>query len=514
MSERASRVSDTRYGHFALGRETADFRDWVRLHAEEHGFALDASQESAVEHFERLYEDLIGLERLEASLIRLLARKRVVRGLYLWGGVGRGKSFLMDSFYNCAPVPRKRRIHFHRFMQEIHRELHRRQGQADPLAAVARDFAKDARLICLDEFHITDITDAMMMKRLLEALFEQGVVLVTTSNFEPDALYLHGLQRNQFLPAIELIKENLEVVNVDAGTDYRLRELEKGGRLPRRSATRTQRSSAHSWSIARHESADSAEIEVEGRMIRTRRNARGVAWFDFRELCDGPRGKADYIELARRYHTVLVSDVPRFRAGDADMLRRFVWLVDEFYDRRVKLILSAAAPPEELIVDGGGGRQVPGESERVAQGAAREPADRNADAGLPGAAASAVGAYGSAGNSEGNRSPRLLSSEAKCVIGSMNITLECAWMETFKAFRIYNDDNKVAGRVVDTTLDELSPGEVVFKTAYSSVNYKDALAGTGTGGKIIRKYPLTGGIDAAGTVVVLRPMRASSRATK
>jgi cell division protein ZapE len=348
MSNDASRAGDSKYGHFTLPRDSADFREWVRQHAAAHGFDLDASQQAAVEHFERLYEDLMGLERLEASLIRLLARKRVVRGLYLWGGVGRGKSFLMDSFFNCAPVQRKRRIHFHRFMQEIHREMHRRTGQADPLGAIAREFARDTRLICLDEFHIADITDAMLMKRLLEALFEQGVVMVTTSNFEPDALYLHGLQRNQFLPAIELIKENLDVVNVDAGTDYRLRELEKAG-VYHVEANADDALEQAFMNIGRHESAESAELEIEGRIIRARRDARGVAWFDFSELCDGPRGKADYIELARRYHTVLVSGVPRFHARDAETLRRFVWLVDEFYDRRVKLIVSAAAPPEDLI---------------------------------------------------------------------------------------------------------------------------------------------------------------------
>jgi cell division protein ZapE len=343
-------VNEARHGDFALPCESADFRDWIGRHAEAHGFALDESQQRAVEHFQRLYEDLIGLERLEGSLIRLLARKRVVRGLYLWGGVGRGKSFLMDSFCHCAPVRRKRRIHFHRFMQEIHRELHRRTGQADPLAAIAREFAKDARLICLDEFHITDITDAMMMKRLLEALFEQGVVVVTTSNFEPDSLYMHGLQRNQFLPAIDLIKENLEVVNVDAGTDYRLRELEKAGvyHVERGADEALARAFMH---IAPDDAVDSAELEVEGRIMRARRDAPGVVWFDFRELCDGPRGKVDYIELARRYHTVFVSDVPRFRATEADMLRRFVWMVDEFYDRRVKLMLSAEAPPEALVVE-------------------------------------------------------------------------------------------------------------------------------------------------------------------
>jgi cell division protein ZapE len=174
---------------------------------------------------------------------------------------------------------------------------------------------------------------------------------VTTSNFEPDALYMHGLQRNQFLPAIELIKEHLDVVNVDGGTDYRLRALERAGVYHVGMGTDDALDRAF-MSIARHESDGVGEIEVEGRMIRIRRQARGVAWFDFRELCDGPRGKGDYIELARRYHTVLISDVPRFRSSDADKLRRFVWLVDEFYDRRVKLILSAAAPAEELVVIG------------------------------------------------------------------------------------------------------------------------------------------------------------------
>jgi cell division protein ZapE len=332
-----------------LASGTGDCREWIRSHAQTHGFTLDAAQERAVEHFERLHDDLIGLERAETSLIRLLARKRVVRGLYLWGGVGRGKSFLMDSFYGCAAISRKQRIHFHRFMQQVHRALHEKQGQADPLEAVARDLARDTRLLCLDEFHITDITDAMVMKRLLEALFEQGVVLVTTSNFEPDALYLHGLQRSQFLPAIDLIRQNLDVLNVDTGTDYRLRELERAGvyHIEEDAERALAEAFAH---IASDEWEEDSEIEVEGRAIRARRNAPGVVWFDFRAVCDGPRGKADYIELARRYHTVLISDVPRFRVRDASMLRRFVWLVDEFYDRRVKLMLSAAAPPERLVV--------------------------------------------------------------------------------------------------------------------------------------------------------------------
>lgn len=324
------------------GLESADVVQWTQRHAAAHGFDLDGAQLRALAHFERLHEDLIGLERMEASLVRLLARRRVVKGVYLWGGVGRGKSFLMDSFFHCVGVSRKLRVHFHRFMQDIHHGLNRRQGQADPLIAVARDIASDVRLLCLDEFHITDITDAMLMKRLLEGLIEQGVVLVTTSNYQPDRLYEHGLQRSQFLPAIELIKRNLDVVNVDGGTDYRLRELERAGVYHVGPDADAALESAFTGMV-RHESGEPKTLEIEGRTVRARKHAHGVVWFDFEDLCNGPRGKADYIELARRYHTVIVSGVPRFTQREADTLRRFVWLVDEFYDRRVKLILGAAA---------------------------------------------------------------------------------------------------------------------------------------------------------------------------
>ena len=350
MSEATPAAPDNRYGHYTFAQDSSDVAQWIGRHAAEHGFLLDAAQTAALPHFERLYEDLIGLEQMEAPLIRLLARKRVVSGLYLWGGVGRGKSFLMDSFFNCAPVARKQRIHFYRFMQEVHHGLRELQGQADPLVLFARTLAKEVRLLCLDEFHITDITDAMLMRRLLEGLFEQGVVLVTTSNFEPDGLYLHGLQRSQFLPAIELITQYLEVVGIDNGVDYRLRELEKAGVYHTEADSDARLEQAY-LSIARHDSSEERQMEIEGRLVNVRRQARGVAWFDFAELCDGPRAKADYIELARRYHTVLLSGVPQFSIDDADKLRRFVWLVDEFYDRRVKLIIGAAMPAAELVED-------------------------------------------------------------------------------------------------------------------------------------------------------------------
>ena len=347
MADEIRADANNRYGHFALPRGGSDVIGWVRRHALEHGFGLDHAQHEALRHFQRLYEDLIALERLEASIVRLLARKHVVQGIYLWGGVGRGKSFLMDSFFNCAPVARKRRIHFHRFMQEIHHALHRHQGREDPLAVIAREAAQESRLICLDEFHVTDITDAMLLRRLLDGLYEHGVVLVTTSNQHPDQLYRDGLQRSQFLPAIELIMRNLEVINVDGGTDYRLRELERAGVYHVGGDSESRLTQAFNG-IAHHDSADTAGLEIEGRVINARRHARGVAWFDFSELCDGPRSKADYIELARRYHTVLISCIPVFSIDDTDSVRRFTWLVDEFYDRRVKLIASAAAMPEDL----------------------------------------------------------------------------------------------------------------------------------------------------------------------
>jgi len=354
VNDESSAGAGNRYGHYALPQDSSDVIGWVEQHGREHGFELDAAQGGALQHFQRLYEDLVALERMEASLIRLLARRQTVQGIYLWGVVGRGKSFLMDSFFNCAPLARKRRIHFHRFMQEIHQRLNRHQGEEDPLTIIAREVAQETRLICLDEFHVTDITDAMLMRRLFEGLFEQGVVLVTTSNFHPDQLYRDGLQRSQFVPAIELIKRNLEVVNVDGGIDYRLRELERAG-IYHVDGNAEERLEQAFTGIARHESADSPALEIEGRIINARRHARGVAWFDFSELCDGPRGKADYIELARRYHTIMISGIPVFGVDEADIVRRFTWLVDEFYDRRVKVIVSAAALPEDLYpyVEGG-----------------------------------------------------------------------------------------------------------------------------------------------------------------
>jgi cell division protein ZapE len=324
----------------------------MREHARRHGIVLDPAQESVLIHFQRLYDELVGSERPDSWFSRLLARRRVVeapRGLYLWGGVGRGKSFLMDGFYECAPTA-KRRQHFHRFMQDIHHRMRELQGQEDPLILVARDIAQQVKLICLDEFQVTDITDAMLMRRLLEGLFENGVVMITTSNLPPDGLYKHGLQREQFVPAIELIKQKLDVVNVDSGIDYRLRLLEQAGVYHHPLSPAADAKMAGEFeSIASDPGEADVALDIEERVIRARRVCNGVAWFEFDELCDGPRGQADYIELARRYHTVLLSNVPRLRPSKLDVARRFTWLVDEFYDRKVKLVISAEAAAHELF---------------------------------------------------------------------------------------------------------------------------------------------------------------------
>lgn len=335
--------------------DSSGFAEWMQRHAAKHHYTLDDSQRAAVQAMQRLYEDLLGLERMDASLIRLLARRRAVPGIYLWGGVGRGKSFLMDSFFAFAPGRRKRRIHFHRFMQEVHHELKRLQGQADPVTAVARRVAKDTRLLCLDEFHVTDIGDAMLLRRFLEGLLAEGVVLVTTSNQHPDELYRHGLQRSQFLPAIALLKKHLQVVNVDSGNDYRLRALERVEIFHAPLDQAAERNLAVAFdAIARGEGEPDRVLEIEGRPVRTRRLAEGVVWFEFAELCGGPRGKDDYIELSRNYHTVLLSGVPQISPDHKDWARRFTWLVDEFYDRRVKLICSAAVVAESLYPAGAG----------------------------------------------------------------------------------------------------------------------------------------------------------------
>lgn len=277
------------------------------------------------------------------------AKRPPIRGLYLWGGVGRGKTFLMDLFFSTLDIEKKKRVHFHRMMNAIHAELRTLDGVEDPLNVVAERLAAEANLLCFDEFFVSDIGDAMILGRLLEGLFSRGVTLVATSNSPPSELYRDGLQRARFLPAIRMLETHTAVVELDGGRDYRLRLLEQAGTfIPAGGGDVNERLLSFFRRVASGDSEEGRVIELLGRPIRTVRSGRGVAWFEFAELCGGPRSAADYVELAQLCHTVILSSVPVLDASRDDEARRFIALVDELYDRRVKLILSAAAPIESL----------------------------------------------------------------------------------------------------------------------------------------------------------------------
>jgi cell division protein ZapE len=317
-------------------------RQRYEVDLEKPGFIKDPAQLKAVAALDVLYRYLLERPPLPGWRRLLGQTQKPPKGLYLWGPVGRGKTWLMDCFYDCLPLPEKQRLHFHRFMKMVHERLKSLAEQEDPLKIVARQFAAQARVLCFDELFVSDIADAMLLGRLFEDLFADGVTLVATSNIPPDKLYKDGLQRQRFLPTIKLLKQHTHVLNLDGGTDYRLRHLEKTRLFYTPSGTQAD---AHLQTFFGHISGDShgddAPLVVNERPIPVKRQADGVVWFHFRDICGGPRSQLDYIEIARSYHTVLISGVPRLDADLEDEARRFVALVDEFYDRRVKLAISA-----------------------------------------------------------------------------------------------------------------------------------------------------------------------------
>lgn len=319
----------------------------------ERGYTADAAQMAAIDALERCEREWAAYKtRRGNALARLLTRPEIPRGVYMYGGVGRGKSFLMDCFFNSVPLKRKTRLHFHEFMREVHRELADMHGTVDPLKVLGERMSKRFRLICFDEFHVADITDAMILYRLLESLFDHGVSIVTTSNFHPDGLYPNGLHRDRILPAIELLKDRLHVINVDHGIDYRQRTLEQVEMYQTPLGEAADAAMGAAFERLAETKDESPDMNIEHRVIHSRRRAGGVVWFDFRELCGGPRSQNDYLELAARFHTVLVSGVPQMSPRLASEARRFTWLVDVMYDRRVKLILSAEVPAEGLYTEG------------------------------------------------------------------------------------------------------------------------------------------------------------------
>lgn len=317
------------------------------------GFHSDAAQLQAVAALERCEREWVDYKsRRSNALTKLLRRPPIPRGVYMYGGVGRGKSFLMDCFFQSVPLTRKTRLHFHEFMREVHRELQELKGTVNPLDELGRRIARRFRLICFDEFHVADVTDAMILHRLLDALFANRVSIVTTSNFHPDGLYPNGLHRDRILPAIELLKQHLEVVNVDAGVDYRQRTLQQVDVYHCPLGEQAEAAMERTFEALAEARDEAPVLNIEHREIRAVRRAGGVVWFDFRTLCGGPRSNHDYLEIASRFHTVLVSNVPQMPPRMASEARRFTWLVDVFYDRRVKLVLSAAVEPEHLYTQG------------------------------------------------------------------------------------------------------------------------------------------------------------------
>ena len=311
----------------------------------------DPAQHPALAELDRIHAALIASPERGGFLSKLLSRHDddAIPGLYLWGGVGRGKTFLIDLFYDQLPIAQKRRTHFHRFMREVHERLREHAGERDPLAIIAREWRASLRVLVLDEFFVGDIGDAMLLGRLLERLFGEGVVLVTTSNTPPHDLYKDGLQRARFLPAIALIERDCHVLELAGATDYRLRELVRSPvyRAPLDAGSDAWLESR--WhALGGDDDHRDAGIVVDGRRIAVRARSRGMAWFDFDALCEGPRGASDYIEIAQEFHTVLLGGVPVLDDNRNDAARRFITLVDELYDRHVNLVCTAAAAPAAL----------------------------------------------------------------------------------------------------------------------------------------------------------------------
>ena len=317
------------------------------------GYQSDPAQLRAVEELERCATDWVAFKLQRSNAFKkLIHHPDTPRGVYMYGGVGRGKSFLMDCFYNAVPIRRKTRLHFHEFMREVHRELRDLTGTVNPLDELGKRIAARYKLICFDEFHVADITDAMILHRLLASLFEHGVGFVTTSNFNPDDLYPGGMHRDRILPAIELLNTHLEVLSVDNGVDYRRRTLEQLNLYHTPLGEQADAAMTQAFDRLAEAQDENPVLQIESRKIWARRKAGGVVWFDFKTLCGGPRSQNDYLEIATQFHTVLLSGVPVMPPRMASEARRFTWLIDVLYDRRVKLIVSAEAIPEALYTEG------------------------------------------------------------------------------------------------------------------------------------------------------------------
>jgi cell division protein ZapE len=339
-----------------LSKQPQSIAARLRTETAAHRLEADFGQQDAAVRLDELRIKLIEQSqsishKLRTQLRRLSSQplETPLPGLYLWGGVGRGKTMLMDWFYESLPPQLGERTHFYRFMRQVHGELRKIKSRADPLDTVAERLAARVRVLCLDEFFVSDIADAMILAGLFDGLFRRGVTLVATSNVAPQDLYKDGLQRQRFLPAIDLIRSHLEVVHLDGGVDHRLRQLEQAptyldSNAPDTGAQLKQRFAA----LAGGSAGGATTLSVENRHIKALATGAGMVWFEFKDICEGPRSQNDYIELARLYHTVFISNVPEFTRANDNAARRFIMLIDEFYDRNVNVVVSAAAPAGSL----------------------------------------------------------------------------------------------------------------------------------------------------------------------
>ncbi|WP_107918189.1 cell division protein ZapE [Neisseria elongata] len=327
---------------------------WYQAASQQAAFIRDAAQARAIEHLDRLWTELMMFKRKRNRFLgRSLRSPQLPKGLYFYGGVGRGKSFLMDAFYGCLPYRRKRRVHFHAFMAEIHQRLRGLKSEANPLKAVAAEIAKETRVLCFDEFHVSDIADAMILGRLLENLFNEGVVLVATSNYAPSELYPQGQNRSSFLPTIALIEEKLTILNVDGGEDYRHRTLTAAEVFYIPANDENERKLADLFTqITAGQAERPSEIEIHGRMLRCKKRTDKAIWFDFRMLCFGPRSQADYLYLSEHYEMIFVSGIEKLSQAERAEARRLTWLIDVMYDYRVKFCATCDVPVGEIYVEG------------------------------------------------------------------------------------------------------------------------------------------------------------------
>ena len=325
--------------------------DWYKITCQKPGFIQDSSQAAAIAELDALWHELVDFKAKRNQFLgRSLLSPNVPQGLYLWGGVGRGKSFLMDVFYACIPYKRKRRLHFHHFMAEVHHEMKLLSSTKDPLIALADKIATSTRLFCFDEFHINDIADAMILGRLLDALFKRGLIMIMTSNYPPEGLYPNGLQRQKFLPTITLINKQLKIINIDSGNDYRLRELASSPLFMLNSdPNSSQRMEAIFERLSLDKIQNNLSIDIQGRQIVIKKLSPQAVWFDFSVICVGHHAQDDYLELARRFPVIFVSNIPQMTESTAAEAQRFIWLIDVLYDNRVKLVASAAVNPDELF---------------------------------------------------------------------------------------------------------------------------------------------------------------------